>query len=127
MFVLSERRCSEGQVSCEGGVQTKQILGGAAEPSRQAPVLRAPVQSRRSLFLCCPFHSWPGVTSVGLVGVSGYGAVTAAGTAAALLLLAQLQPLTRVVALPQPRSLEDLLHQLLKGTLDAIFGLCAGL
>lgn len=114
-------------MSCEGGVQTKQSLGGAAEPSRRAPLLRAPVQSRRSLFRRGPFHSWPGVTSVRWLGVSGNGAVAAAGTAAALLLLAQLEPLTRVVALPQSRSLEDLLHQLLKGTLDAVFGLRAGL
>lgn len=113
-------------MSCEGGVQTKQSLGGAAEPSRRALLLRAPVQSRRSLFRRGPF---PFLARGHFCrGVSGDGAVASAGTAAALLLLlAQLEPLTRAVALPQSRSLEDLLHQLLKGTLDAVFGLRAGL
>lgn len=59
---------------------------------------------------------------------SGYGAVAPAGPAAAArLLAAQLDPLALVLALPQAGSLQDLLHQLLKGTLDAVFGLRTGL
>lgn len=44
-----------------------------------------------------------------------------------MLLVSQPNFLTLVFALPEPRSLEDLFYQLLKGTLDAIFGLCTGL
>lgn len=58
---------------------------------------------------------------------SWYGAVASAGSAPALLLAAQLDPLALVLALPQAGSLQDLLHQLLKGTLDAVFGLGTGL
>lgn len=104
-------------------MQIKQSLDGAAERSDRllSSKLRSSSGSADPL-------SFPGVTSVGLVGVSGDGAVAAAGPAAALLvLIRQLEPLTRVVVFPQPRSLEDLLHQLLKGTLDAVFGLCTGL
>lgn len=61
------------------------------------------------------------------VAPSGYGAVAPAGPATALLLAAQLDPLALVLALPQAGSLQDLLHQLLKGTLDAVFGLRTGL
>lgn len=59
--------------------------------------------------------------------LSGYGAVSSTCPASALLLSTQMELLTLVFALPQPRSLEDLLHKLLKGTLDAVFGLCTGL
>lgn len=58
---------------------------------------------------------------------SVYGAVASAGSAATLLQAAQLDPLALVLALPQAGSLQDLLHQLLKGTLDAVFGLRTGL
>lgn len=59
--------------------------------------------------------------------VSGYGTVSSTCPATALLLFPQTDPLTLVFTLPKPRSLEDLLHKLLKGTLNAIFGLCTGL
>lgn len=59
--------------------------------------------------------------------VSGYGAVSPTCPATGLLLSTQMELLTLAFTLPQPRSLEDLLHKLLKGTLDTIFGLCTGL
>lgn len=59
--------------------------------------------------------------------VSGYGTVSPTCSVTALLLVAKTDLLTLAFALPKPRSLEDLLHELFKGTLDAIFGLCTGL
>lgn len=43
-FLLSEQSGGEWQVSCEGGVQTKQSLGGAAEPSRH-PIFSSELRS----------------------------------------------------------------------------------
>lgn len=59
--------------------------------------------------------------------VSGYGAVSSTRPAPGLLLLPQTHLLSLAFTLPQPWGLEDLLDELLKGTLDAIFGLCTGL
>lgn len=59
--------------------------------------------------------------------VSGYGTVSPTCSVTALLLVAKTDLLTLAFALPKPWSLEDLLHELFKGTLDAIFGLCTGL
>lgn len=59
--------------------------------------------------------------------LSWYGTVSSTCPATALLLLPQTDLLTLVFTLPKPRSLEDLLYELLKGTLNTIFGLCAGL
>jgi len=64
------------------------------------------------------FMSWP---------VSGYGTVPSTRSASGLILVPKLDPLALVIALPESRSLEDLLYQLLKGTLDAVFGLRTGL
>lgn len=55
---------------------------------------------------------------------SRYGAVSSTCPAAALLFFPQAQRLALAFALPKPRSLEDLLYKLLKGTLYAVFGLC---
>lgn len=78
-----------------------------------------------SLFLVRSHSYQVGAFSFG--SVSGYGTVSSTCPATALLLVPQTDPLTLVFTLPKPRSLEDLLHKLLKGTLDAIFGLCTGL
>lgn len=59
--------------------------------------------------------------------VSGYGTVSSTCAPAALLLVVQTDPLTVALALPKPRSLEDLLHKLLEGTLDAVLCLRTGL
>lgn len=100
---------------------------GRTTPTGSSPQSSGPVPPLPLALWSSPFLARGGLLLSGLLGVSGDGAVAAAGAAAALLLLVQLEPLTRVVALPQSWSLEDLLHQLLKGTLDAVFGLCAGL
>lgn len=50
------------------------------------------------------------------------GAVAAARSAARVL-VGELHPSAVALALPQARGLDDLLHQLLKRTLDAITGL----
>lgn len=67
------------------------------------------------------------VSALWFCQLSGYGAVSSTCPASILLLSTQMELLTLVFALPQPRSLEDLLHKLLEGTLDAVFGLCTGL
>lgn len=87
------------------------------------PVPRLPLFS--SLFLVRSYFYQVG--ALWFCQVSGYGAVSPTCPATALLLSTQMELLTLVFTLPQARSLEDLLHKLLKGTLDTIFGLCTGL
>lgn len=58
---------------------------------------------------------------------SDEGAVSAAGAVVLHLLLSELNTLILEAALPQARRLQDLLHQLLEGTLDAVSGLGARL
>lgn len=108
---------------------------------KEASEQQSPVKRQNNFFFsfCCFFvffkekYSAGGTVLFSLLpvsgsqSVSGYGAVPAAGPTTGLLLGVQLQLLTRVLALPQTRGLQDLLHQLLEGTLDAIFGLCTGL
>lgn len=55
------------------------------------------------------------------------GAVSAACAVAVRLLLSQLNAVILDAALPQARGLQDLLHQLLEGTLDTVPGLSARL
>lgn len=93
---------------------------------KEASEQQSPVKRQNNFFSFC-FFKGTVLFSLLPVSVSGYGAVPAAGPVTGLLLSVQLQLLTRVLALPQTRSLQDLLHQLLEGTLDAIFGLCTGL
>lgn len=98
----------------------------------QQQTFKALIQLHLSSSLSIPLCLWSVVVPIrlvlfGSVPVSGYGAVSSTCPAAALLMLPQLELLTLVFTLPEPWSLEDLLHKLLKGTLDAIFGLCTGL
>ncbi|TNN81440.1 Patched domain-containing protein 3 [Liparis tanakae] len=58
--------------------------------------------------------------------MTGYGTVASTRPATARLLVPQADPLTLAFTLPKPWGLEDLLHELLKGALDAIFGLGSG-
>lgn len=109
-------------VEKKGSVQTAKVLANIRTPLPPSP--------SHPLFT----WFWSVESSLSVFGAplvpladSGYGAVASAGSAAALLLAAQLDPLALVLALPQAGSLQDLLHQLLKGTLDAVFGLRTGL
>lgn len=75
------------------------------------------------------FFLHPVILCLSLVELSRLyeGAVSAAGAVAVLLLFSELNALILDAALPQARSLKDLLHQLLEGTLDTILGLSARL